>query len=67
MPTPPNSGGFTGKTKRPAYQGLARIESRLKQIGLYVQYEQLASMTGGPSTEVKVGGRGILAGVGIVF
>jgi opacity protein-like surface antigen len=59
--------GFTGKTKGLAYQGLAGMELRFEQIGFQVQYKYLASTTGDTGNEVKVGGRGILAGVSIAF
>lgn len=61
------SNGFTGETKGPAYQGLVGAEFRFKQIGLYLQYKYLTATTGDPGKEVKVGGRGILAGVSLAF
>lgn len=61
------SEGLTGKTQGPAYQGLAGLEFRFKQIGFYVQYKYLASTTGDPGKQVKVGGSGIVAGVSLVF
>ncbi len=61
------SGGFTGKASGPAYQGLAGMEFRFERVGLYVQYKYLASTIGDTGQEVKVGGRGILAGVSISF
>ena len=61
------SDGFTGETKGPAYQALAGAEFRFKHIGLYLQYKYLTSTTGNPGKEVKIGGRGILAGVSLVF
>ena len=59
--------GFTGETKGPAYQALAGAEFRFWQIGLYLQYKYLSSTTGDPGKEVKVGGRGVLAGVSLAF
>lgn len=61
------SEGFTGKTQGPAYQGLAGLDFRFKQIGFYVQYKYLASTTGDPGKQVKVGGSGIVAGVSLAF
>jgi len=61
------SDGFTGETKGPAYQALAGAEFRFKHIGLYLQYKYLTSTTGNPGKEVKIGGRGILAGVSLAF
>ncbi|HEX9192938.1 MAG TPA: outer membrane beta-barrel protein [Burkholderiales bacterium] len=61
------SGGLTGKASGPAYQGLAGMEFRFERVGLYVQYKYLASTTGDTGQEVKVGGRGVLAGVSISF
>jgi len=61
------SDGFTGETKGPAYQALAGAEFRFKHIGLYLQYKYLTSTTGNPGKEVKIGGRGILAGVSFAF
>jgi opacity protein-like surface antigen len=61
------SNGFTGETKGPAYQALAGAEFRFWQMGLYLQYKYLTSTTGDPGKEVKVGGRGVLAGVSIAF
>ena len=61
------SNGFTGKTKGPVYQVLAGTEFRFKQIGFYVQYKYLTSTTGNPGKQVKIGGRGILAGVSFAF
>jgi len=61
------SEGLTGKTQGPAYQGLAGLEFRFKQIGFYVQYKYRASTTGDPGKQVKVGGSGIVAGVSLVF
>jgi hypothetical protein len=40
---------------------------RLKQIGFYVQFKYLASTTGDPGKQVKVGGSGIVAGVSLAF
>jgi opacity protein-like surface antigen len=61
------SNGFTGKTSGPAYQALAGAEFRFNHVGLHLQYKYLTSTTGNPGKEVKVGGRGILAGVSIAF
>jgi len=61
------SNGFTGETKGMAYQGLGGAEFRFKQVGLYLQYKYLSSTTGDPGKEVKIGGRGILAGLSFAF
>ena len=61
------SDGFTGKTKGPAYQGLAGLDFRFGHFGFCVQYKYLSSTTGDPGKQVKVGGSGIRAGVSFVF
>ena len=61
------SGGWTGSTKGPAYQGMAGMEFRFKQVGLYVQYKYLVSSTGSGDQTVKVGGSGIFAGLSVSF
>lgn len=61
------SGGLSGNSTGPAYQGLAGMELRFKPVGLYVEYKYLESKTGRDSGTVKVGGKGILAGVSISF
>ena len=61
------SNGFTGKTKGTAYQALAGTEFRFGHVGFCLQYKYLTSTTGDPGKEVKIGGRGILAGVSLAF
>jgi len=61
------SDGFTGKTEGVAYQGLAGLEFRFKPIGFYAQYKYLASTTGDPGGQVKVGGSAVLAGISVFF
>ena len=61
------SNGFTGTTTGSAYQALAGAEFRFRQVGFQVQYKYLGSTTGNPGKEVKIGGRGILAGVSFAF
>jgi len=61
------SGGWTGKTRGPAYQGVAGMEFRFKQFGLYVQYKSLTSTAGSSGQAVRVSGSGILAGASITF
>ena len=59
-------GVLTGKPSGLAYQGLAGVEFRFKDVGLYAQYKYLVS-TIGTGEKVKVGGSGVLAGVSIIF
>ena len=61
------TGSLTGKAGGMAYQGLAGMEFRFGQVGLYLQYKHLASTTGKSGNDVKVGGGGVLAGVSIAF
>jgi len=61
------SGDLKGTSGGPAFQGLAGMEFRFGSVGLNVQYKYLASTTGKTGSDVKVGGRGVLAGVSIAF
>jgi opacity protein-like surface antigen len=61
------SGGLTGNASGIAYQGMAGLELRFKPVGVYVQYKYLSSEVGESGKEVKVGGKGILAGISISF
>ena len=61
-------GDLAGKASGPAYQGLAGMEFRFKDVGLYAQFKYLAATTDdGTGEKVKVGGSGVLAGVSILF
>ncbi|MGB5079356.1 MAG: outer membrane beta-barrel protein, partial [Burkholderiales bacterium] len=61
-------GDLTGKASGPAYQGMAGAEFRFGNLGLYLQYKVLASTTDdGANEKVKIGGKGILAGVSVLF
>jgi hypothetical protein len=46
---------------------MAGLELRFKPVGVYVQYKYLSSEVGESGKEVKVGGKGILAGISISF
>jgi len=61
------SGDLTGKAGGIAYQGLAGMEFRFGQVGLYLQYKYLAATTGKMGSDVKVGGGGVLAGLSVAF
>lgn len=61
-------GDLTGKASGTAYQGVAGVEFRFKDVGVYAQYKHLVSTTDdGAGEKVKVGGSGILAGLTILF
>lgn len=61
------SGNLTGTTTGLAYQGLVGVEFRFNNnIGLHLQYKHLAS-TAGADEKVKVGGSGLLVGLGFNF
>jgi opacity protein-like surface antigen len=61
-------GDFTGRATGAAYQGLAGIEFRFEYMGINVQYKQLSStIKDDTGLEVKVGGKGVLAGLSIFF
>ncbi len=61
-------GNLTGKASGLAYQGLAGMEYRFNNVGLYAQFKYLAATTDDSTGEkVKVGGSGVLAGVSILF
>jgi len=58
------SGGASGL----AYQGIAGVDFRFGDVGLYLEYKYLGSTTkDGAGEKVKVGGSGILVGVSFVF
>ena len=61
------SGNFTGSGGGAAYQGLVGMEFRFEWVGFHVEYKYLGSTTGASGKQVKVGGRGVLAGVSITF
>lgn len=61
-------GDLTGKASGAAYQGVAGIELRFGHVGLNVQYKRLSSTIKDDSgLEVKVGGKGVLGGLSIIF
>lgn len=61
-------GDLTGRSSGLAYQGIAGVDFRFGDVGLYLQYKYLDSTTKDASGEkVKVGGSGILVGVSFVF
>jgi hypothetical protein len=61
-------GDLTGKASGPAYQGMAGAEFRFGNVGLYLQYKALASTTDdGANEKVKVGGKGVFAGMSVIF
>jgi len=61
------SGDLKGTSGGTAFQGMAGMEFRFENVGVLVQYKYLAATTGTSGNEVKVGGRGVLAGVSIAF
>ncbi|HLQ00863.1 MAG TPA: outer membrane beta-barrel protein [Burkholderiales bacterium] len=62
------SGDVTGKASGAAYQGLAGIELRFGHVGLNMQYKYFSSTIEDASgVRVKVGGKGALAGLSIIF
>jgi len=61
-------GALTGKASGLAYQGLAGVEFRFKDVGVHAQFKYLAATTDDSTGEkVKVGGSGVLAGISISF
>lgn len=62
------SGNLTGKASGPGYQGLAGMEFRFDDVGLYLQYRYLVSTTDdGAGEKVKIGGQGLFAGLSVTF
>ncbi len=62
------SGDVTGTASGPAYQGVAGIELRFGHVGLNVQYKSFSSTIQDVSGEkVKVGGKGAIGGLSIIF
>src|SRR5712691_10116521 len=62
------SGDVTGTASGPAYQGVAGIELRFGHVGLNVQYKSFSSTIQDASGEkVKVGGKGAIGGLSIIF
>jgi opacity protein-like surface antigen len=61
-------GDLTGRATGAAYQGLAGFELRFGNVGLNVQYKRLSStIKDDTGLEVKVGGKGVLGGLSIIF
>jgi opacity protein-like surface antigen len=62
------SGNLTGNASGPAYQAMAGIEFRSKNIGLYTELKYLSSSPeDSAGTKVKIGGNGMNLGLGISF
>src|SRR6266581_3180275 len=62
------TGDITGKAAGPAYQGVAGIELRFGHVGLNVQYKSFSSTVEDASgAKVKVGGKGAIGGLSIIF
>ncbi|HYU70591.1 MAG TPA: hypothetical protein VEL09_14810 [Burkholderiales bacterium] len=62
------SGDVTGKASGPAYQGVAGVELRFEHVGLNMQYKYVSSTIEDASgVKVKAGGKGVLAGLSIIF
>jgi uncharacterized protein DUF2846 len=62
------SGALSGRASGLAYQGLAGVEFRYETLGFVLQYKYLASTTDdGAGEKVKVGGKGIFAGLSLAF
>jgi opacity protein-like surface antigen len=62
------SGDLTGSASGQAYQAMAGIEFRSKNIGLYTELKYLSSSTEDSNgAKVKVGGNGLNIGLGISF
>jgi len=61
-------GDLSGRATGAAYQGLAGIELRFGHVGLNVQYKYLSStIEDDVGVKVKVGGKGVLGGLSIIF
>jgi hypothetical protein len=62
------SGDVTGSAYGPAFQAMAGIDFRMKNVGVYTELKYLSSSTGDSSGEnTKIGGRGKNLGLGISF
>jgi opacity protein-like surface antigen len=62
------SGDLTGSASGPAYQAMAGIEFRSKNIGLYTELKYLSSTTeDSAGTKIKIGGNGKNLGLGVSF
>ncbi len=61
-------GDLSGSAAGLAYQGVAGVDFRFGDVGLYLQYKYLGATTkDGSGEKVKVGGSGVLLGVSFVF
>ncbi len=61
-------GDLSGRASGLAYQGLAGVDFRFGDVGLYLQYKYLGATTkDGAGEKIKVGGSGILVGVSFAF
>jgi opacity protein-like surface antigen len=62
------SGDLTGSASGPAYQAMAGVEFRLKNIGVYTELKYLSSSTeDSAGAKTKIGGTGKNLGLGISF
>jgi opacity protein-like surface antigen len=62
------SGDLTGNASGPAYQAMAGIEFRSKNIGLYTELKYLSSKTeDSANAKIKIGGTGKNLGLGVSF
>jgi len=62
------SGNVTGSAYGPAFQAMAGIDFRVKNVGVYAELKYLSSSTGASSGEnTKIGGTGTNLGLGISF
>jgi hypothetical protein len=62
------SGNVTGSAYGPAFQAMAGIDFRVKNVGVYAELKYLSSSTGASSGEnTKIGGMGTNLGLGISF
>ncbi|HSD96997.1 MAG TPA: hypothetical protein VLB06_07635, partial [Sulfuricaulis sp.] len=62
------SGDLTGSASGPAYQAMAGIEFRSRNIGLYTELKYLSSSTeDSAGAKIKIGGNGKNLGLGVSF
>jgi opacity protein-like surface antigen len=62
------SGDVTGSASGPAYQAMAGIEFRMKNIGVYTELKYFFSNTKDSANDTtKIGGKGMNLGLGISF
>jgi opacity protein-like surface antigen len=62
------SGNVTGSASGPAYQAMAGIEFRMKNVGVYTELKYLFSSTeDSAGAKTKIGGNGKNLGIGVSF